>query len=219
MVFGRKDRRGEPPVEPIEWRGVREFGVGKVERPATPRRNRIGWGPNAVRVPRGDLLVPCAFIGPSSGASVALFEDALFTRAVCVVSEPREVDGARCYDVLDAAGSLVGTLWRVPPARRLRRHTWRIDQPDRPEITGRGEWSGIGAKGIAGRLAGKAFEGVVQSVLDLGAEGGDQPTKPRTLEWLAADELVMVSRGTDVRIHADWLDRRLAFAFAVVADN
>ncbi|MFS8204865.1 hypothetical protein ACLVWQ_40105 [Streptomyces sp. CWNU-52B] len=54
----------------------------------------------------------------------------------------------------------------------------------------------------------------------MGAEGGDQRSKSRSLEWRAGDKVVMVSEGSEkVTVRADWLDRRLAFAFALVGDR
>lgn len=51
----------------------------------------------------------------------------------------------------------------------------------------------------------------------VGDEGGDQPTKSRTLEWRTDAELVMIS-STSIRITVDWLDRRLSFAYALLAE-
>jgi hypothetical protein len=127
--------------------------------------------------------------------------------------------GERRHVVRDARGEVVGTLVRVPPKRRPLRHTWRIEQPGQPEIVGRNEWVSGDAKEIAGRVAGKVLGGVFSAVGDLGGDGGDQRSKPRTLEWRAGDEIVMVSEGSErVTVRAGWLDRRLAFAFALLGD-
>ena len=49
----------------VAWENVREFTVSTVERPATRKRNRIEWGPKAIRVPQGSkddrVLAPCAY--------------------------------------------------------------------------------------------------------------------------------------------------------------
>ncbi|MER7582613.1 hypothetical protein [Kitasatospora sp. NPDC097691] len=207
--------------------------ISDVERPATPTRNRIGWGPRAVRVARGGkndrVLAPCAYVATSSALRtpvsapapavplLALFEDVDADRLLCYVSEPRDVDGERHHPVHDGQGRLIGTLRRLPPKRPFR-HTWAIDQPGRPTIVGRNQWvAGGSAKDALGRAAGRFTLGVLDALADFGAEGGDQPSKPRTLEWRADDAVVMTSEGSaKVTVKAEWIDRRLAFAFALV---
>ncbi|WP_058041248.1 hypothetical protein [Streptomyces roseifaciens] len=55
-------------------------------------------------------------------------------------------------------------------------------------------------------------EAAFQAVTDLGAEGSDQPSKPRTPEWKADGKLAMTSEGSQsVTVKADWLRRRFAF--------
>lgn len=244
MALGRRQQAAaEPPVEQVDWAGVQTFVVSAVERPVTVRRKRAVSGKRAVRVARGskDLRVwaPCAFVGSSSGPGrqVAgltarpghtLYEDPDERRLLCFVEPPAdvEVDGEQRFAVRDGQGQLVGTLVRVPPGRRSFtpftpfKHTWRIEQPGRPEVVGRNEWVSGDAKDIAGRVAGKLLGGVLNAVTDLGAEGGDQPSKPRTLEWRAENKVVMVSEGSEkVTVRAGWVDRRLAFAFALVGDR
>jgi hypothetical protein len=76
------------------------------------------------------------------------------------------------------------------------------------------------AKEIAGRVAGKLFTGVLSAIGDLGREGDDQRSGPRTLEWRADGKVLMVSEGSEkVSVRAGRLDRRLAFAFALVGDQ
>ncbi|MEU3841768.1 hypothetical protein AB0E88_17265 [Streptomyces sp. NPDC028635] len=230
MAFSRQ-KAVEPPVEPVAWTDVQTFVVSAVERPATVKRPHMVWGKPAVRVARGakDLrvLAPCAFLGSAetqlpglpARPEHTLYEDAGAQRLLCYVEAPTEADGALCHAVRDAAGQLVGTVTRVPAKRRLFKHTWRIEQPDRPDIVGRNEWVSGDAKGIAGRVAGKVLGGVFDAIGDLGAEGGDQRTKPRSLEWRADDKVVMVSEGSErVTVRAGWIDRRLAFAFALIGD-
>ncbi|MFC5888796.1 hypothetical protein RMN57_32465 [Kitasatospora sp. CM 4170] len=225
----------EPPVEPVGWERVREFVVSDVERPATPTRARITWGPRAIRVPKGGkndrVLAPCAYVAtsarplpvsvpPAGGPELTLFEDTDATRLLCYVGEPQEGGGERRHPVHDGDGRLIGTLRRVSP-RRPFRHTWAIDQPGRPSVVGRNEWiAGGSPKDALSRAAGRFALGVVDSLASLGAEGGDQPAKPRTLEWRAGDEVVMLSAGSEkVTVQAEWVDRRLAFAFALLGDH
>lgn len=231
MAFGKGKKVDEPPVEPVAWADVHKFVIGTAERPATPKRKKPVYGPRAVRVPRGGkdypVNAPCAYLPPASrpdsGPSrddLTLYEDPEAQRLLCYVDAPQEVDGERHHVVHDAQGQVIGTVRRVPPKRPFR-HTWRIDQPGHPEIVGRNEWaSGDSTKEVVGRAAARVTIGLVASLADLGAEGGDQPSRPRTLEWRVEDKVVMVSEGSaQVSIRAEWIDRRLAFAFALVGDR
>ena len=232
MAFGKQSDKSntDSPVEPVAWAAVREFVIGSVERPQTPKRKRSVWGPRAVRVPKGGkndrVLAPCAFLGKSnqgtdlpSRPELTLYEDAEAKRLLCYVDPPRDIDGEQHHVVHSGDGQVIGTLRRVPPKRPFK-HTWRIDQSSRPEIVGRNEFASGDAREVAGRAAGKLVLGVVGAIADLGAEGGDQRSKSRSLEWRADDKVVMVSEGSEkVIIRADWLDRRLAFAFALVGDR
>ncbi|MBO0917173.1 hypothetical protein [Streptomyces laculatispora] len=231
MAFGRSRKTEEPPVEPVAWADVRTFVVSSEEKPVTVKRKKGVRGPRAVRVPKGgkDFRVnaPCAYLAPASRAGdgpsatgLTLYEDPEARQLLCYVDEAREVDGERHHVVRDGQGGVLGTLRRIPP-RRPFRHTWRIDQPGHPEIVGRNEWAaGDSAKDAVGRVAVKAAIGLVGALADFGAEGGDQPSRPRTLEWTVDGEVVMVSEGSaQVTVKADWVDRRLAFAFALVGDR
>lgn len=131
-----------------------------------------------------------------------------------------EVGGELRHIVRDGVGQAVGTLVRVPPKRRPFKHSWRIEQPGQPEVLGRSEWAGGDAKEITGRLVEKLIGGVLDAIADLGADGGDQCSGARALEWRAEDKIVMVSEGSEqVTVRAGWVDRRLAFAFALVGDD
>ncbi|MFJ8628875.1 hypothetical protein ACIRD3_39340 [Kitasatospora sp. NPDC093550] len=220
----------------MHWERVREFVISDVERPATPTRSRISRGPRAVRVAKGGkndrVLAPCAYVATSAtprtpvsapspvAPGLALFEDPDASRLLCYVGEPREVDGERHHPVHDGRGLLIGTLRRIPPKRPFR-HTWAIDQPGHSPIVGRNHWvAGGSSKDALARVAGRFALGVLDALADFGAEGGDQPSKPRTLEWWADDEVVMTSDGSEkVTVKAEWIDRRLAFAFALVGDR
>jgi hypothetical protein len=138
---------------------------------------------------------------------------------LCALGARQEVDGGHRYQVRDGEGESIGTIHRVPASARPFRHTWRIDQPGRPGVVGRNQWTSVDL-GRAKRAAGKVLSGALDAVASVGEEGGDKPSRPRTLEWRADDELVMTSQGTrSVTIDVDWLDRRLAFAFALLGDR
>ncbi|MEU9080131.1 hypothetical protein [Kitasatospora sp. NPDC048538] len=80
--------------------------------------------------------------------------------------------------------------------------------------------AGGSPKDALARAAGRLAVGVLGAVADLGADGGDHPAKPRTLEWRADGVVVMLSEGSEkVTVKAEWIDRRLAFAFALVGDR
>lgn len=231
MAFGRSNKAKsaeEPPVEPVRWESVHKFVVSSVERPRSPKRTRSGWGKPAVRVPQGGkdypVLAPCAFLGSSSverlpsRPELTLYEDPDAQRLLCYVEEPREVNGERHYDVRDAQGQLLGTLRRIPPKRPFK-HTWCIEQPGHPEIVGRNEWASGSAGQVATRVAMRAAFEAVDSLFYAGTDDGAK-SKARTLEWRAGDEVVMTSEGSaQVEIQKSWVDRRLAFAFALVGDK
>ncbi|WP_432893243.1 hypothetical protein ACQPYH_19585 [Kribbella sp. CA-245084] len=193
------------------WKDVREFTLGNISRPATRTGNRLEFGPNAIRAVQDSdddgVLEPYVYVG----ANRSLYLDADLTQLLCRV----EATGEHSWSVQDA-DSEIGTITRPPSHRPVLRPNWRIDQPGRPVITGRTEW----LSGSPGRLAAKAATRLIAGVLDgltgIGDEGGDQPTKSRTLEWRTSDELVMIS-DSSIRITADWLDRRLAFAYTLLA--
>jgi hypothetical protein len=202
-------------VAEIEWNQVREFTLSDVARPAARKRNRIEWGPQAIRVPQGPkndrVFTPCAYVAP--GGRLTL--DAEGKQLLCSVAETTE----NAYEVRDHQAELIGTITRIPSSRPLLlRPTWRIDQPGHPEIIGRTEWLSGSPKELATKAAGRLFTGVLDAVFSAGAEGGDQPTD-RVLEWRADDEVVMLSASIrSVTIKADWLDRCLPFAYALIAD-
>ncbi|GHC44892.1 hypothetical protein GCM10010349_07050 [Streptomyces flavofungini] len=60
----------------------------------------------------------------------------------------------------------------------------------------------------------------VETVLTLGTHKSPPKGPSRTLEWWSGGELVMVSQSiTALTVKANWLDRRLAFAYAVLGDS
>ncbi|MFD7159968.1 hypothetical protein ACFV9C_35600 [Kribbella sp. NPDC059898] len=197
-----------------EWETVREFTLSNVERPATRTRNRIDWGPNAIRVPPGPrddrVLEPCAYVGPDR----TLYVDPSLTQLLCRVVPQSD----HTWSVVDATNTELGTITRLPSTHPVLRPNWRITQPGRPEVLGRTEWlSGPPAR-LAAKAAGRLLVGVLDGLTGIGEGGGDQPVKARTLEWHAGGEVVMYSEGTNlITVKADWLDRRLAFAYCLIA--
>lgn len=196
------------------WESVREFTLSNVERPATRSRNRIEWGPNAIRVPSGSkderVLTACAYVGPDR----TLYVDAELTQLLCGVVRLSD----HGWSVVDATGTEIGTITRLPSSRPLVRPNWRITQPGRPELLGRTEWLTGSPARLAAKAAGRLLVGVLDGLTGIGDEGGDQPVKARTLEWRAGDEVAMYSEGTNVvTVTADWLDRRLAFTYCLIA--
>ncbi|GAA0420877.1 hypothetical protein [Streptomyces luteireticuli] len=219
MIFGRNGSRStEPPLDIVDWRDVRRFTIGTVEREQGPGAKRPVFGDDAVRVPRRDgqrrVNPPCAFV---VGAS-ALYEDRERQRLLCTVGGAEGDGGERRHVVRDADGREIGVVRRVPPSRKVFRHTWRIEQPGRPEIVGRNKWAAVSPQDAVFRAAGKFLEGVVDSGLSFGAEDADG-ARERTLLWLADGSEVMQSVGSGFDIRADWLDRRLAFAVALLGDR
>ncbi|WP_328319011.1 hypothetical protein [Streptomyces sp. NBC_00388] len=219
-------------MEPVDWATVRKFSISTMERPVTHKRKKPVTGARAVRTPQGGpdfpVNAPCAFLPRSAqfgtespAGDHTLYEDPESQRLLCSVDAPQEVGEERHHVVRDNRGQVIGTLRRVP-AKRPFRHTWRLDQPGHPDIVGRNELAGgDSATERVARVAIKATLGLVTSVLDgAGSDGGDQATRSRTLEWRSGDEVVMVSEGSrEVTVEADWIDRRLAFAFALVGDK
>jgi hypothetical protein len=197
------------------WENVREFTVGSVELPATPKRKKIGWGPKAIRVPQGGkfdrVLAACAYVGPEH----SLYLDASLTQLLCTAVP----SGEHSWTVRDADAVTVGTITRIPSGRPLLRPNWRIEPPGQVDVIGRTEWLSGDAKQLAEKAAGRLFTGVLDALTSFGAEGGDQPTKERVLEWRAAEDIVMLSEATNsIKIEADWLDRRLAFTYTLIAE-
>ncbi|MFI6371575.1 hypothetical protein [Streptomyces sp. NPDC050546] len=222
-MFGKNRHVDEPPIHVVPWTDAWEFAITDEERPAAGQRKRAALGVRAFRVPQGSggqrVNAPCAFFPPqpSAAGGQRLYEDAEGTRPLCSLDEPQDVEGRRHYAVRDARGEGIGTIQRIAPLKHALKPTWRILQPGHPEIVSSAEWAKGGPKEMVQRGAGKLLLGVAQAVADMGAEGGDQPGKSRVLEWKAGDELVLTSEG-DRRflVRAAWLDRRLAFAYALL---
>ncbi|WP_327430820.1 hypothetical protein [Streptomyces sp. NBC_01236] len=237
-MFGKK--KDEPVVQPVSWTGGHWFMVGDVARPAAFRRKAL-TGPRAVRMPDTQegvrYYAPVALVTQTPGtdeesASYELYDATEPGALLCALSP--EKGGAR-YRVTDAQGEELGLVRRTPAAKRTIQHGWWLQQPGHPDIVARYHWAKGSAKDIATRGketavrgAGALVEGVVDSVLSFGAEGGDQASPSRThkpVTWRAEgeEETVVLTSGhvEGVRTYvpvASWLDHRLAFALAVLRE-
>ena len=229
-MFGKSRHVDEPPVPPIPWVDVWEFAIGNEERPAVGRRKNPVLSLRAFRTPQGGglqrVFAPCAFFPPEtpvaspSEAGFRLYEDAEGRNLLCCLDGPDEVKGERRYQVRDGQGQTIGAIRRISPLKHALKPTWRIDQPGHSEIVSSEEWAKGGPKEIVRRGAGKFLVGALQAVADMGAEGGDQPSTSRALEWKDDGELVMTSEGHRRYLIRDaWLDRRLVFAYALLRDS
>ncbi|MFF4220642.1 hypothetical protein ACFYZM_30830 [Streptomyces nondiastaticus] len=229
MAFGKRRTAEEAAVPAVAWANVHKFTISSMEKPTTPKRNRAVRGQRAVRVPRGGgnyrVYAPCAYLAPASrpappgSTGPRLYEDPEAQNLLCYLELSGEDNNEKRYSVRDGQGELIGAVRRIASSRRFLKHTWRIDQPGHPEIVGRNQWAAGSTKELAELAATKVVLTTFQIIADMGAEGGDQPPKPRTLEWKSDGKLVMTSEGSQlVTIKADWLDRRLAFAFALIGD-
>ncbi|MEU9183950.1 hypothetical protein AB0D14_05155 [Streptomyces sp. NPDC048484] len=140
------------------------------------------------------VFAPCAFFPPdtpfppkaptasSSAAGLRLYEDAEGRKPLCSLDAPEEIRGERHHRVRGGQGQLIGTIRRISPLKHALKPTWRIDQPHHPDIVSSAEWAEGSPKDIVRRGAGKLLLGAVQAVSDMGAEGGDQPSKSGVLE-------------------------------------
>ncbi len=228
MAFGRRKQKEQaPPVPGVDWRGVWRFTVGMIEREILVKsRKQFTRGPRAIRVPSregaGRVFAPCAYFGPKGVDDLdsVIYEDAEFQRLLCALDQPIERNGEDVYYVRDARSEVIGVVRRIPPANRLVRHTWRIDQPGRPVIAGCNKW----AKKDAKEIAEVALESTVGFLLRSSGDGSY--SRDRELEWRSeGGEFVMESCGfgghdmrLEIEIEARWLDRRLAFAYAMLRD-
>ncbi|WP_413799855.1 hypothetical protein [Streptomyces iranensis] len=232
-MFGKgKEQEPEyPPVPALDWKKVRRFTVGTREREVAGESKKIIRGRCAIRVPKRDgqdnIYAPCAYFRTNTQVLIPddprLYEDEQTQQLLCELSEAIQVGDESHYHVRDGLGETIGTIRRIPPTNRLVNHTWRIEQPGQPEIVGRNKWSASNPKQFALR----SLESATNLIFDA-ASGGDpdvRESKGRVLEWKADEKLVMTSVGSpkidshvEISIKAQWLDRRLAFAYAMLVD-
>ncbi|MEU6442682.1 hypothetical protein [Streptomyces sp. NPDC047046] len=225
MAF-RKRNDPDSPLATVDWREARNFVLGTLELARSSKRSREVHGVMAIRVwkddPRGSIYAPCAFRGahagplPSGIPEKRLFEDRECLRVLCHVDDGVEEGAVRRHQVMDGRGESIGTIEHHPPKERHKYPSWRIQQPGHPEIVGSSE----------GNLIERGLVSLVDFSLDFinGALVGDgrarKPKKPRLIGWKdEAGKLVMISQGKEHTVKAAWLDRRLAFAFALLGDG
>jgi hypothetical protein len=230
MAFGRRKTAAEPAAPAaaaaaavVDWRGVREFQITTALRRGAKLRDK-DHGRLAVRVPvpagEGEAtpLVPCAFFSPKVALSVAAsraYTDESATRVLLAMEKNRHAEGGEEHHLVrDAAGAEIGLIRRIPPAGPgpLGKHGWRMEQPGFPPLEA--------ARHRPPRRHGRAFlTDALASAVGM-EEGGAHVGQTRTLAWHAGDEHVMTSRADGpVVIEADWLDRRLAIAYAMLLDR
>lgn len=228
-------KRRTQPEQVIDWRQACRFsadpaaiGVEMTKHPKAKTRTALGdhavvWASASSRG-RSDWA-PCAFTGDGEGL-LRLFVDPDFLNLLCRVEPIQPIsDEENRHLVLDHQGEEIGTISRIPSpeARRLKKankmlgYGWRIEQPDCPPIEGHNLLAT--PKTAAGYAAKKLPLRALESTLNiLAIESTDVETKAsrllrtRSLVWKANDSQVMLSRSAEfAELHADWLDRRLAF--------
>ncbi|MDR3082906.1 MAG: hypothetical protein LBV60_18615 [Streptomyces sp.] len=220
----------------MPWDRAGEFVVGDVVRPASLRRKALR-GPRAVRVPTTDAGVryfaPSVLVHGSEDETPSYDLYDATAPAVLLCSLAPEKGGAR-YRVTDAQGTELGLAHRTPAAKRTVQHSWWLQQPGHPDIVARYHWARGNAKQAAkrgkesvGRVAGHVAQDVIGSVFSFGAEdtgpGESDVSKPVTWRMAGQENSVVLTSG-----HAEgfrtylpqvsWLDRRLAFALAVLRE-
>jgi len=178
-------------------------------------------------------FAPAVLVCPSEDQtpSYRLYDATEPSALLCTLTP--EKGGAR-YRVTDAQGTELGLARRTPAAKRTIQHSWWLQQPGRSDIVARYHWARGSAKQVArrgketaGRVAGEVVEGVIDSVLSFGAEdtraGGSYTPKPVTWREAGQEDSVVLTSGHMEGIstylpQASWLDRRLAFALAVLRE-
>lgn len=203
----------------MDWWTIREFEIStRLHAKARLDRHK-DQGELAVRVPADDSerapLLPCVYFEPNTASHMSrrafLDEDAT---QVLLQREKRrdEATGEEHHVVRDAHGDQIGLIRRIPSRVPFRTHTWRIEQPGHPVL----EPTRVKER----RRHGRGF--VVDAIAQVtGLDQGDSFTEDaRLLAWYAGEELVMTSQaGGRTVIEADWLDRRLAIAYAMLHDR
>ncbi|MFF9817090.1 hypothetical protein [Streptomyces sp. NPDC014006] len=215
----------------MPWNGPEWFTVGTVARHGSLRRKDL-TGPLAVRVPSTQdgirYHAPAALVTASADETPSYrLQDATQPAVTVCVLMP-EKGGAR-YRVTGAQGEELGLVHRTPAAKRAVQHNWWLRQPGHPDVVARYHWARGSARDVVERGkvnvvrgAGAVVEGVVDSLLSFGAEddSAGRPHTPKPVTWRADDEVALTSEQLGhVRAYlpkAVWLDRRLAFALAVL---
>ncbi|MFE9408134.1 hypothetical protein ACFYN0_04965 [Streptomyces sp. NPDC006704] len=237
MAFGRKSRP-EEPFEPVHWNDITKFTVGRMTR-HTFRASKRGAGPHAVRFHRSrggeDHMVPGVYIVPAappatlSKGGFLLFEDEGNRQLLCGVLP----DGSDRYRVTDAGGQELGSVRRTSITKKLTYQGLWLEQVGQPAVVARHNWARGGLLASAERGAGHVLGGVVDSLLSFGAEGGDRATDFKPVVWAVETDGPKGERGEAVLtvprttgsvtwyfvMREGWLDKRLAFALAVLRES
>ncbi|WP_395297775.1 hypothetical protein ACF9IK_33230 [Kitasatospora hibisci] len=239
MAFGR-NRRDEP-FEAVHWDEITQFTVGRMTR-HTVRKSKRGEGAHAVRFMRkrggdeymvpGVYIVPVEPAGPLSKGGFRLFEGEGNRQLLCTVLPDR----SDRYPVTDATGREFGAVRRTPVAKRLAQHGLWMEQHGHPAVVAPRNWARGGPGAALGRGVGHVLDGVVDSLLSFGSdEASDSGANLKPVVWAVGAEaeeadreygeaVLTFPRSTDSRrwyfVERDgWLDKRLAFALAVLRES
>ncbi|MFD9822738.1 hypothetical protein [Streptomyces violascens] len=232
-MFGKK--KVDPPVVPVRWDTEGGFVVGEVVRPSAFRKKGL-VGRRAVRMPvtlDGERYFAAAAFVEQRDPEVRSYELYDATEAeglLCTVEPASGGRGGERYQVRDQAGQELGVVFRTPAAKRAVQHGWWLRQPGHPDVVARYHWAKGSAKEIAGRGADAAVRGagslvgsVVDSVLygEQAASDNHSPARPtKPVTWRADDEVALTAgHPQGIKLYApqaSWLERRLAFALAVL---
>ncbi|UNS96784.1 hypothetical protein MMF93_09870 [Streptomyces tubbatahanensis] len=230
-MFGRK--KEDPPVLPVRWDTEGGFTVGEVVRPSAPRRKKL-IGRRAVRMPvtldGARYFAAAAFIEQRDPEvrSYELYDATETGELLCTVASASGGRNGERYQVRDQAGRELGLVCRTPAAKRAVQHGWWLRQPGHPDVVARYHWAKGSARQIAARGRDAAVRGasglatsVVDSVLYGDAADDTSTARPRKpVTWHADEEAVLTAgdtQGSTLYVpQARWLERRLAFALAVL---
>ncbi|WKX73686.1 hypothetical protein [Streptomyces sp. XD-27] len=242
MAFGR-NRRVEP-FEAVHWDEITQFTVGRMMR-HTVRKSKRGEGAHAVRFMRtrgvdeymvpGVYIVPVEADVPLSKGGFRLFEDEGSRQLLCTVLP----DGSDRYRVTDATGRELGSVRRTPVTKRLTQQGLWMEQPGHPAIVAPRNWARGGSGASLGRGVGHVLDGVVDSLLSFGSdEGTGSGASAKPVVWAVGAEdaeeegadgeygeaVLTFPRSTEGKrwyfVKRDgWLDKRLAFALAVLRES
>ncbi|MFG3283256.1 hypothetical protein [Streptomyces sp. NPDC048111] len=217
----------------MPWDAEGPFMIGEVVRPAASRRKKL-VGRHAVRrsvtIDGVRYFAAAAFIEQQDpGSRIYTLHDATQAQEVVCTVAPADGAGGERYLVRDGAGHELGVVFRTGAAKRAVQHGWWLRQPGHPDVVARYHWARGSARDIASRGTDTAVRGagslaasVVESVLfgELAGQDTNHTRPNRPVTWRAGDEVALTAghtQGVKSYIpHASWLDRRLAFALAVL---
>ncbi|WP_330261061.1 hypothetical protein [Streptomyces sp. NBC_00539] len=241
MAFGKN--RQDAPFEAVHWDEITQFTVGRMMR-RTVRKSKRGEGPHAVRFMRarggdeymvpGVYIVPAEPAGPLAKGGFRLFEDEGGRQLLCTVLPDR----SDRFRVTDATGRELGSVHRTPTAKRLTQQSLWMEQPGHPAIVAPRNWARGGPGAALGRGVGRVLGGVVDSLLSFGSDEAGSGADLKPVVWVAGAEgtegegaageygqaVLTFPRSTEGKrwyfVERDgWLDKRLAFALAVLRES